>query len=71
MAMIHDIVGYDNELRFTDDPEIGNANKIMLLATPTPLTTQTKKLQFNLQNKAGSNIGDVILYKQVLRTVNM
>lgn len=71
MAMVRDDPLYSNELRFTNDAEIGDENKIMILATPTPLTNQTKKLQFNLENKAGHSINDVILYKQVVRTVNM
>lgn len=71
MAMIRNFLEYSNETRFSDSPEINDENKIMILATPTPLTTSTKKLQFNLENKTGENIQGVILYKQCVRTVNM
>jgi mRNA-degrading endonuclease toxin of MazEF toxin-antitoxin module len=71
MAMIRNFLEYSNETRFTDSPEINEENKIMILATPTPLTTSTKKLQFNLENKTGENIQGVILYKQCVRTVNL
>jgi hypothetical protein len=73
MAMIRDNNNdnYDNLTRFSDDVDINDKNKIMILATPTPLTTMTKKLQFNLENKADHHIGGVILYKQVVRSVNL
>jgi hypothetical protein len=69
MAMIRNFLEYDNLTRFSDDVEINDENKIMILATPTPLTTTTKKLQFNLENKAEHNIGGVILYKQCVKTI--
>ena len=69
MAMIRDFLGYSNETRFSDDPAINDENKIMILATPTPVTVNTKKLQFNLENKAEFNVSGVILYKQVVRSV--
>jgi hypothetical protein len=68
MGMVHDMIEYSNEMRFANG-EVGDGNKIMILATPTPVTTTTKKLQFNLENKDGHAIDDVILYKQVVRTV--
>jgi hypothetical protein len=71
MAMIRNFLEYSNETRFSDSALINEENKIMILATPTPLTTSTKKLQFNLENKTGENIQGVILYKQCVRTVNM
>lgn len=71
MAMIRNFLEYSNETRFSNDPEINDENKIMILATPTPLTTSTKKLQFNLENKADHSVGGVILYKQVVRSVNL
>lgn len=69
MAMIRNFLGYSNETRFIDDPAINDENKIMILATPTPVTVNTKKLQFNLENKAEFNVSGVILYKQVVRSV--
>lgn len=73
MAMIRNEVAYSNEMRFTNDDDIGYENKIMILATPTPLTATTKKLQFNLSNKVDDevNIKGVILYKQCVRSVKM
>ena len=68
MAMIHNSLEYSNSTRF-ENGDFGDDNRIMILATPTPLTTTTKKLQFNLENKDEHAIGDVILYKQVVRTV--
>ena len=45
--------------------------QIMLLCAPMPLTAMTKKLQFNIvANKAaGSKVENVILYKQVVRSI--
>ena len=71
MAMIRNQVKYNNVMRFTDDTTIGDGlNKIMIVASPTPITNETKKVQYNLTNKTGHNLGGVILYKQVLRSVN-
>jgi hypothetical protein len=68
MAMVRDREEYSNEMRFANG-EDGENNRIMILASPTPITNTTKKLQFNLENKDGHPIEDVILYKQCLRTV--
>jgi hypothetical protein len=42
--------------------------QIMLCCCPTPLTPLSKKLQFNLV-AVGGTIDNVILYKQVMRTI--
>lgn len=48
-------------------------NNITLLATPTPITAGTKKLQFNVETKdvIGAVIENVVLYKQVIRQVKL
>jgi hypothetical protein len=52
--------------RFSDDDQ-----QIMLLCAPMPLTAMTKKLQFNIvANKSvGAKVENVILYKQVVRSI--
>ena len=61
---------YSNEARFSNDASFDD-NKIMIIAAPVPLTATTKKFQYNLTNKTGHVINDVILFKQVLRTINL
>jgi hypothetical protein len=47
-------------------------NNITILATPTPVTAGTKKLQFNVDTAGmGAVIENVILYKQVVRQVKL
>jgi hypothetical protein len=47
------------------------SQQIMVCCCPTPLTPLSKKLQFNVvANKdSGSKVENVILYKQVMRSV--
>jgi hypothetical protein len=56
------------ENRYTDV-----TNNITILATPTPVTAGTKKLQFNVDtyDVMGAVIENVILYKQVVRQVKL
>ena len=61
---------YSNEVRFSNDASFDD-NKIMIIAAPVPLTATTKKFQYNLTNKTGHVINDVILFKQVMRTINL
>lgn len=49
--------------RFTDSTQ-----QIMLCCCPTPLTPLSKKLQFNLVAEGGT-IDNVILYKQVMKSI--
>jgi hypothetical protein len=62
----------DNDIsvsnRYTDV-----TNNITILATPTPITAGTKKLQFNVDTHdfMGAVIENCILYKQVLRQVKL
>lgn len=46
-------------------------NNITLLATPTPITAGSKKLQFNVEtyDVVGATIANIVLYKQILRSV--
>lgn len=48
-------------------------NNITILATPTPVTAGTKKLQFNVStyDVMGAVIENVVLYKQVIRQVKL
>jgi len=47
-------------------------NALMMLACPLPLTTGSKKVQFSVSTKTGAdNIKNVILYKQVLKSVKL
>jgi hypothetical protein len=50
--------------RFASDSQ-----QIMLCCAPMPLTPMTKKLQFNVEAKSGSTVENVILYKQVLKSI--
>lgn len=50
--------------RFAEDNQ-----QIMLCCAPLPATPMSKKLQFNLVSKTGATIQNVILYKQVLRSI--
>lgn len=45
-------------------------NNILLLATPTPITAGNKKLQFNVATDGGV-IENVVLYKQILRSIKL
>ena len=56
------------ENRYTDV-----TNNITILATPTPVTAGTKKLQFNVDTHdfMGAVIENVILYKQCIRQVKL
>lgn len=47
-------------------------NAIMMLCTPLPLTTMSKKLQFSVSTKEnGDRIENVILFKQIMRSVKL
>jgi hypothetical protein len=47
-------------------------NNITILATPTPVTAGTKKLQFNVDTTGiGAVIQNVVLYKQIVRQVKL
>jgi len=71
MAMVQETAyPYYNEIRFGNDGSFDD-NKIMVIAAPVPLTGTTKKFQYNLTNKTGYVINDVILFKQVMKTVNL
>jgi hypothetical protein len=71
MAMVQETAyPYFNAIRFGNDGSF-NENKIMVIAAPVPLTSTTKKFQYNLTNKAGHVINDVILFKQIMKTVNL
>jgi hypothetical protein len=50
--------------RFNQD-----ALQIMLLAAPTPLTANTKKLQINVE--ASASFDNVILYKQIAKSIKL
>ena len=50
--------------RFAEDNQ-----QIMLCCAPLPATNMSKKLQFNLVAKTGDTIQNVILYKQVVRSI--
>jgi hypothetical protein len=47
-----------------------DVNQILMICTPTPMTSMPKKYQVNLDTKPG-NVGNVILYKQVVKTLKM
>jgi hypothetical protein len=46
------------------------ANRLLVLSAPTPLTTGTKVLQVDVNCKADQTIENVILFKQVVRSVS-
>ena len=46
-------------------------NRLMIMGCPTPITPSTKELQLNINCKAGGAIDNVILFKQVVRTVQL
>ena len=50
--------------RFASDSQ-----QIMLCCAPMPLTPMTKKLQFNIEAKSETLINNVIVYKQVLKSI--
>lgn len=50
--------------RFAEDNQ-----QIMVCCAPLPATPMSKKLQFNLVSKDGATIQNVILYKQVIRSI--
>jgi len=49
-----------------------NTNQILILASPLPFTAQSKKVQFDITCQGmGGEVKNVILYKQVIKSVNL
>jgi len=75
MAMLQRKIPEDTPFKEEDrfpNGEIGEANRIMVVASPTPVTPLMKNLQFNLTNKANGDImPDVILFKQVAKAISL
>jgi len=46
-------------------------NRLMIMGCPTPITPSTKELQLNINCKAGGAIDNVVLFKQVVKTVKL
>ncbi len=46
-------------------------NRLLVMGCPTPMTPTTKELQVNINCKAGGVVDNVILFKQVARTVQL
>lgn len=46
-------------------------NRLMVMGCPTPMTPTTKELQVNINCKAGGVVDNVILFKQVAKTVKL
>jgi hypothetical protein len=59
----------------TDDAQalrfVKDTNQILLICCPTPMTTDTKKFQVNIEAKSGQTISNVILFKHVLRSIKL
>ena len=70
VGLRRDVAGDANNLtlveRYTRD-----ANKILIIATPTPMTNNTKKFQVNAETKAGQAIQNVIVFKQVVKQIKL
>jgi len=55
----------------TDGMLTATTNQILILASPLPLTPSSKKVQYDIQCKNAGLVKNVILYKQVIRSVNL
>ena len=54
-----------------DNSKYGIAsNRLLVLSAPTPLTAATKVLQVNIQCKPDATIENIVLFKQVVRSVS-
>jgi hypothetical protein len=58
--------------RFKGGDGILRELSLLMLCTPLPLTQQMKKLQFSVSTQeAGDKVENVILFKQILKTVKL
>ena len=46
-------------------------NSILIVATPLPVTVNSKKVQFDITCKDETKIQNVILYKQIIKSINL
>jgi hypothetical protein len=61
---------YDDHNDDTQGMLSANLNQILIIASPLPESNTSKKVQFDIACGMGE-VKNVILYKQVIKTVNM
>lgn len=74
IAMSRD--GQENAIHKADDDAGGGkygvpTNRLMIMGCPTPMTPTTKELQVNINCQQGGIVDNVILFKQIVKTVQL
>jgi len=55
----------------TDNSKYGvEENRLLILSAPVPLTPMSKVLQVNINCKSGETVDNIILFKQIIKTVS-